>query len=404
MFRGLPHSGRSLQPLQDAIRAAPGKEMLPEFAEMKERLKREFMHKNAAARDEKSQKETGMTWEQAQKEAERKIVQDYNEKMQNQAAAGEARWKTLDAERQAAENAERFLKEAFPPDGPKKAVIVLKTLDEFSRQSIHVNAEELGLHTESTDTARMVGSSGSSNKKRWIVIARKTGLVSAKIQEIEREALQAYQKWEKSQAAEISDGGVVAQQRSGAGGWDVTGNWCIRCPNIEENYDGDELWLDLYLGKVNGQVQMYAQFDFRILTGFWRFESLGAGALGKAKEKAKANAKTAVRSGWGEDYEYGYDEGDEDEEEEEEEEEENEDFYLGKDDQPSEQCPKWNFRWRGRETAEGVIELYSDKELCSVTFSGPGGCKMSGVLRNDFVSDCTFTGVKVDTKAEGRQV
>lgn len=52
----------------------------------------------------------------------------------------------------------------------------------------------------------------------------------------------------------------------------------------------------------------------------------------------------------------------------------------------------------GRETGEGVIELYSDRELCTVTFHGPGGCKISGVLHNEFVGDCTFTGVKVDTK------
>jgi hypothetical protein len=165
VFRGLPHTGRSLQPLQDAIRAAPSKEMLPEFVEMEERLEKEFIAKNVAARDEQSQKATGMTWKQAQQEAERKMIHDDNEKMQKQAAAREARWKTLEAEQQAAEDAERFLTEAFPPGGPKKPAIVLKTLDKSSREHIHINAEELGLHTESTDAPRMVGSSGSSNMK-----------------------------------------------------------------------------------------------------------------------------------------------------------------------------------------------------------------------------------------------
>jgi hypothetical protein len=140
---------------------------------------------------------------------------------------------------------------------------------------------------------------------------------------------------------------------------------------------------------------MYAQFYIRILTGVWRFESLGVRAPGKGKAKAK----TFVRSGWSEGY--GYDEYEK--EEDEDDEEENEDFYLAKDDKQSEKCPKWNIRWRVRETGEGVIELYSDRELCTVTFSRPGRCKMSGVLHNEFVGDCTFTGVKVDTKQrEGR--
>jgi hypothetical protein len=127
---------------------------------------------------------------------------------------------------------------------------VLKTLDKSSREHIHINAEELGLHTESTDAPRMVGSSGSSNTKRWIVVARKQAHVAAKIREIDREALQARQKWEEAQAAESNDAhaGVDARRQSGARGWDVTGSWCIRCPNIEKNYDGDELWLDLYRG------------------------------------------------------------------------------------------------------------------------------------------------------------
>jgi hypothetical protein len=127
---------------------------------------------------------------------------------------------------------------------------------------------------------------------------------------------------------------------------------------------------------------MYAQFYIRILTGVWRFESLGVRAPGKGKAKAK----TFVRSGWSEGY--GYDEYEK--EEDEDDEEENEDFYLAKDDKQSEKCPKWNIRWRVRETGEGVIELYSDRELCTVTFSRPGRCKMSGVLHNEFVGDCTF--------------
>src|SRR5271156_4919644 len=90
VFRGLPHTGKAVEPLQNAIRSAPEKKMLPEFTEMEKRLRKEFIPKNAAARDEKSKKETGMTWAQAQREEERKILHAHNEKMQNQAAAYEA--------------------------------------------------------------------------------------------------------------------------------------------------------------------------------------------------------------------------------------------------------------------------------------------------------------------------
>lgn len=387
VFRGLPHTGKAVEPLQNAIRAAPEKKMLPEFAEMEKRLRKEFIPKNAAARDEKSKKETGMTWAQAQREEERKVLQAYNEERQNQAAAYEARWKTLDAEQQAANNAVRFLKEAFPPGGPKKAAIVLKTLDENSRDNIHHNAEPLGLHSETTDAPRIVGTSAT---RAWIVIGREKANVKAQMQEIEREALQARKRWEEAQDA---------------GDWDVTGSWWIRCPEIEKQWEGEEekeeLWLDVYKGRVNGKMQMWAQFDFRMLTGVWRFETSSAGTgvaggsegkgKGKGKGKGEGEKKTAAREwdGWEMEVE---------DEEEDEKEEENEDFYLRKNDKVSEKQPKLNFRWRGRESGEGVIELYSDRKLCEVTFSGRGGWKMSGVFRSTFTSNCTFTGVKVDTK------
>ncbi|CAM6096195.1 unnamed protein product [Calypogeia fissa] len=229
VFRGLPRKGRALEALQNAIRAAPGKKILPEFAEMEKRLEKEFIPKNAAARDEKSKKETGMTWVEARREAERKIVQAYNEKMQHQAAAFEARWKPLNAEQQAANNTERFLKEAFPPgdDGPKKAaaasVVVLKTLDEDARHNIRHSAEDLGLHTESTDAPRIVGmkTSSFSGSRPWIVIGRQKAHVKAKIKEIEREAQQARERWEETQDAT---------------NWDVPGSWWIRCPEIEKQW------------------------------------------------------------------------------------------------------------------------------------------------------------------------
>ena len=91
------------------------------------------------------------------------------------------------------------------------------------------------------------------------------------------------------------------------------------------------------------------------------------------------------------DYEYEH-ESDSDSDEEEI----NEAFYLSPNDRPSPKQPTFNYRWRGRETGEGEIEVGSDKNLTSITFSGQGGAKLSGTIECEYVQGCEFTGIKME--------
>lgn len=402
VFRGLPHTGRDLQPLQKAVRNAADKGMLPEFVEMEKRLKLEFQIKNDAGREEKSRKESA--WKEAQKMRE----QDLREKMRVQAAAREERWKTSDTDYKAEEDPERFLQETFPPGGPKIEAIVVKGLDKSSRHQLHMAAKELHLRTESTDAPKTIGgssgeSSGGNEPKRWMVIGRKTAHVAAKIQDIGREAIRARLQWQEAQDDKIGEAHakIISKLRRGAG-WDVTGSWHIKCPKIENEYDQEGLWLDIQRGQSNGHLHMYGEFDFGILKGVLRFEKPHAGQGGSGSNTV--GAKRTRDANDDDDDNDDDDENDNDDEEEEEEEEEeekkeyNENFYLEPSDKPSPKQPTWNFRWRGNETGEYEIQLYSDAKLCSITFSGPGGCKLNGVFHNAYTRNCTFSGVKVDAE------
>jgi hypothetical protein len=73
-----------------------------------------------------------------------------------------------------------------------------------------------------------------------------------------------------------------------------------------------------------------------------------------------------------------------------------ESFYLSAPaTKPSPKYPAWNFRWRGAETGEGVIELNSDEKAYTVTFEEPMGTKFTGIFGSNFFDDCQFTGIKL---------
>lgn len=62
---------------------------------------------------------------------------------------------------------------------------------------------------------------------------------------------------------------------------------------------------------------------------------------------------------------------------------------------PSAKQTTWNYRWRGEETGEHVIEVYADKELYSITLCGPRGFKLNGTFGGRVFPESKFTGEKV---------
>ncbi|KAH0545266.1 hypothetical protein GP486_008457 [Trichoglossum hirsutum] len=65
---------------------------------------------------------------------------------------------------------------------------------------------------------------------------------------------------------------------------------------------------------------------------------------------------------------------------------------------PSPISRTWPFRWRGTETDEGEIQLYSDKKLCSFTFLSAYGLEIKEMFESDYTEKIGFTGMKVVTE------
>jgi hypothetical protein len=65
----------------------------------------------------------------------------------------------------------------------------------------------------------------------------------------------------------------ATQAEPKAGIWDVTGSYEIYCPEIENQWACHvPLSLDIYLEKVGDTHQMYADFNFNVVEGIFRFE------------------------------------------------------------------------------------------------------------------------------------
>ena len=376
-FRNLIQSG-SIMNLQERLREEP-REMSAELAKIEKRLNKEFRKRNDLAKDEK--------------------------------------WKAMETNEQKAEmDATRFLREYFfdpeskAPSLHDAAVVVLKT---WSRSWIHEAVEALGLDHESVD-APMDNDGSQSSVDRWIVVGKNEYTVSAKIQEIAREAFRVRQRIEEvriERVRKITEGLAAEAKKSGSKApWDVTGSWAIKCPYIEEQYGqlgerSDECSLDIYFSHNTEGKQMWAEFDFMIYTGIFRF--LNPTSAGPPRHNPPSSTTSGVqmkgvipskRS-----RPYDDDEEDDEENEEEEDDDENEDgrqtptpqeFFIAPKAKPSPSCPKWNYRWRGEETGEGEIDLYSDKKICSITFGGPGGTKLFGIFESSLTPKIEFTGLK----------
>jgi hypothetical protein len=90
--------------------------------------------------------------------------------------------------------------------------------------------------------------------------------------------------------------------------WDVTGTWKISCPYIEESYgrqdsdDEDGMTLRIYREKTPKGSQMFAKFDFGVVTRVFRFERQRDDTEAKAiKPKLEKIVKKRKRYESGED-------------------------------------------------------------------------------------------------------
>jgi hypothetical protein len=351
-FRGLTTKGTIAQ-LQSNLRGHEQNPIPQDILDFEERSKKEFRVKNEEAREDK--------------------------------------WlHKMSSDEKAAQNPRRYLEEIFPAKGNSKEVVVLKA--EYS-QYLEDLAEELGLQADST---ALPPDKGRQWNPPWIkhcvVVGQHKGAVAEKIRSIKREAkrLKSEQQEEeqelKRKNKDLKNKKKKEQEETLAKckDWDVTGKWKISCPHIEKGWDAEDLMLEIYLNETEKGPQMFAEFDFGAIKGVFRFERQDDDEKGNVSEDDESNLEK--------------DSEEEDQDEEDDDDERSptpEAFYLGSTTQPSVKYPTWNYRYRGEEQGEGVIELGSDDDLYSLTFCGPKGRTLKGNFGGSAFGDCTFTGVKV---------
>lgn len=421
ILRGLP-SGGSKAAMQDEVRKA-------------------LAQGRAGMRADLKEAEARMKTEHAIRRAKAKARRD------------EERWIASSDDDRVASNPARFLEEAFR-DAPDDHAVMVRNYD---AGELHDTAKKLGLSLLIKSQPAPKSEQGQwPYSDSWTYIANSPASLAGKISEVavevkkaaefrekmkkEAEALRKQEakirereekeeEARKKQQAERYEKKLKTLQAQAAessmlddGTWDVTGTWIVDCKALDGYIsDCEEYRMEMCIGMDGNKAQMYAKFDFGITTGIMRFVNAPADSAPTTGRKRKATSPHSSGNAKRADLEIEVNEahdnanndeagdGEDDEDEDDDEDNDEHDYYRNKTSKfepqfvltdtlrPSAARPKLLFRWRGEETAEGVIELYSDRELNSITFSGPGGTSCSGTIEGGLFGDATFTGRKIKT-------
>lgn len=231
--------------------------------------------------------------------------------------------------------------------------------------------------------------------QRLVVVGLDEQVVRSKFAEINRDAqrsiLRARQEREEREKEFQDDferrfSSAKSKGRALKGKWNVSGIWKISCPYIEEQWGArdDRCSLEIRATRPteSGLAQVYGLFDFISVTGIMRFVNPNTRADTQDKvNKGRSSQEHDLTS-------------------DEDEHEFNSDidsrthaqFLLSNASMPSSNSREFDFRWRGEETGENEIQLYSDKELCSMTFESPDA--LAGVFISDLTGKIDFKGFR----------
>ncbi|KAL5324847.1 hypothetical protein ACEPPN_005966 [Leptodophora sp. 'Broadleaf-Isolate-01'] len=378
-FRGLPSDG-NIEEMQNALRGHEEDCISGDILDLLDMAKKKFKTRNREAR--------------------------------------ESNWvHNMSDEEKATKDPRRYLEETFPAGSKSMETVLLTT---HFVASIRETARELGLQCEYTH-APADGDAVLRMAKYWVVIGQDRATVIEKVRMIERETQRLKREQEEGQQELRRKNKVMRRKhmeteeaKAKSKDWDVTGSWRISCPHIEESWDVESLTMKIFVETTEKGAQMFAEFDFGVLTGVLRFERQEGDTITSSTRPMKSNDNDEEEKTEEED-EKGESTHDEDEisekssdtyaenEEDDDDDDEAEDrrsptpetFYFKSITQPSAKHPTWNYRYRGEESGEGVIELGSDLELYSLTFCGPSGRVLKGTIGGSVFEDCTFTGFRV---------
>lgn len=236
--------------------------------------------------------------------------------------------------------------------------------------------------------------------QRLVVVGLNEQSVRSKLAEIDRDiqrsSLRARQEKELREQETKDDFDRrfrLAQKPKGE--WNVSGEWNISCPYMEQQWGSEDQKCDLKIGFTkpieNGLVQMYASFDFIAITGIFRFVNPGALEDGQ-KETQKESTLGATENEYYSDGQSkdSHDHGSASAQ-----------FLFPMSSLPSSKTREFSFRWRGKETGEGEIQLYFDKKLCSITFESPKA--LSGVFISDLTGKVEFRGIRQEPETGAKR-
>jgi hypothetical protein len=330
-------------------------------------------------------------------------------KIKNRAAVEDKWIQGMSADEKATRDLGRYLREAFPVGESVTGVVVIKV---GCAVSTKVVAEELGLVAEIV-VGPIDPKGYSPVGERWVVVGRKKSAVVEKVRIISREAEGIKKEIRDKEEAQKRMAEAIHKKKeqdlkaalAKCDDWDVTGTWKIRFPYIEENFSrmnwGEkEMTLRIYQETTPKGSQMFAEFNFGLIKGVFRFERQKDDVKAKAAQPDSKNNTQKRKRDEFEDYgrsgEYDSEDFDDyDPYGNRKRSPTPEAFYLGSVTQPSAKHQSWNYRWRGEETGETVIDLYSDRKIYSLKFFGPRAEKLEGTFGCGFMKDSAFTGVKV---------
>ncbi|KIW98764.1 uncharacterized protein Z519_00427 [Cladophialophora bantiana CBS 173.52] len=335
-FRGLPVGG-TVDALQGRLREHGNKGMSKAMAEFQDKLREEYLAKNM---------------EEIEK-----------------------RWNDGDNSEKAKIWPRRLLYESFfmKPVLPIKEVLVVM-VDGWGNKITEV-ASALKIPCECTKLESF------STGQRLAVIGRDAQTVRAKLAELVRDDQRAGSRARQEQNNEFERRYTKAKsmKASGAKGlkekWDVTGSWTISCPYVEQEWGqqvDSECGLTINFTKAtsNGLVQMFAEFDFLVIEGIMRFVNpqVQDGEMEDQDDEGTTISSSTTAQ-----------------------------FLLPDTSLPSSRSRNFKFRWRGEDTHEGVIQLTSDKKLCSMTFESPHA--LNGMFYSGILGWVEFKGVKTPAES-----
>lgn len=355
-FRGLPVGG-NLRDLQDRIRKPGDKGLSSSMKEACEKMEKDYVAENAG--------ELEKVW----------LQNDNNEKAKL--------WP------------KGFLYESFMvhPGLSKEALVVEvdgwgEKMEAASRQmKVYCEMRKMPDH-ETGQRLVVVGLNEQAVRSRFAEIGR----------DAERSAMRALQEQKERQQETLDDfeeqfSMAKSKGRSSRKKWDVSGQWEISCPYMDEEWGSENDACTLEIGFTKpietGLVQMYASFDFIAMTGIMRFVNENARDDARDQDNKKRSSRKPDLTP------------DEDLDDEEDSDEVDDsdhdgsmpaDFLFPNASLPSSRSREFSFRWRGEETGESQIQLGSDKNLCSIKFESPNA--LTGVFISGLTGSVDFKGFK----------